>query len=108
MRVFICLIPLLCGCSTPLVRCDAHLLPINPPAAAGSIRAACLHKAADAREHALITAPAIDEYFREAESWDADRAAQYRRSARTAWWVAGAGWVCAVATATGARACSCP
>lgn len=34
MRVFICVIPLLCGCSTPLVRCDANLLPINPPAAA--------------------------------------------------------------------------
>jgi type IV secretion system protein VirB8 len=48
----------------------------------------------------LIAVPGIDEYFREAESWDADRAAQYRRSARTAWWVAGAGWLCAVAVAT--------
>jgi type IV secretion system protein VirB8 len=48
----------------------------------------------------LITAPAISEYFREAESWDADRAAQLRRSTRAAWWVAGAGWVCAVASAT--------
>jgi type IV secretion system protein VirB8 len=47
----------------------------------------------------LIAVAAIDEYFREAESWDADRIAQYRRSARTAWWVAGAGWLCAVATA---------
>jgi type IV secretion system protein VirB8 len=47
----------------------------------------------------LITAPAIQEYFREAESWDADRAAQARRSARTAWWVAAAGWVCAVTSA---------
>ena len=47
----------------------------------------------------MITAPAIQEYFREAESWDADRAAQARRSARTAWWVAGAGWSCAVASA---------
>ncbi|HEY4970103.1 MAG TPA: VirB8/TrbF family protein, partial [Steroidobacteraceae bacterium] len=46
----------------------------------------------------MITAPSIDEYFREAQSWDADRAAQYRRSARAAWWVAGAGWVCAIAT----------
>jgi len=43
----------------------------------------------------MIT-PANQEYFREAESWDADRAAQFRRSARLAWWVAGAGWVCAV------------
>ncbi|MHB8477978.1 MAG: VirB8 family type IV secretion system protein [Steroidobacteraceae bacterium] len=47
----------------------------------------------------MITAPSIDGYFREAQSWDADRAAQYRRSARAAWWVAGAGWMCAVATA---------
>jgi type IV secretion system protein VirB8 len=47
----------------------------------------------------VITAPAIDGYFREAESWDADRAAQFRRSARTAWWVAGAGWSCATASA---------
>jgi type IV secretion system protein VirB8 len=50
-------------------------------------------------ESALITVPAIGEYFREAESWDADRAAQLRRSTRTAWWVAGAGWSCAVASA---------
>jgi len=48
----------------------------------------------------LTTAPALEDYFREAESWDADRTAQYRRSARAAWWVAGAGWLCAVATAT--------
>jgi type IV secretion system protein VirB8 len=39
------------------------------------------------------------EYFREAESWDADRAAQFRRSARVAWRVAAAGWSCAVAAA---------
>ena len=44
----------------------------------------------------MITVPAIGEYFREAESWDADRAAQLRRTARMAWWVAGAGWTCAV------------
>lgn len=31
MRLIFCLIPLLCGCSTPAVRCDAHLKPINPP-----------------------------------------------------------------------------
>ena len=47
----------------------------------------------------MIATPAISEYFREAESWDADRAAQLRRSTRTAWWVAGAGWSCAVASA---------
>ncbi len=33
MRLIVCLIPLMCGCSTPTVRCEAHLLPINPPAA---------------------------------------------------------------------------
>jgi hypothetical protein len=33
MRLIVCLIPLLCGCATPQVRCDAHLQPINPPAA---------------------------------------------------------------------------
>ena len=47
----------------------------------------------------MITAPASLEYFHEARSWDADRAAQFRRSARTAWWAAGAGWLCAVASA---------
>ena len=31
MRSILCLIPLLCGCSAPTVRCDAHLQPINPP-----------------------------------------------------------------------------
>jgi hypothetical protein len=29
MRLIVCLIPLLCGCSTPTIRCDAHLQPIN-------------------------------------------------------------------------------
>lgn len=38
-------------------------------------------------------------YFREAESWDADRAAQSRHSARTAWRVAAAGWLCAGSSA---------
>jgi type IV secretion system protein VirB8 len=42
---------------------------------------------------------ALVAYFNEAASWDADRAAQIRRSRRTAWWVASAGWSCAVATA---------
>lgn len=39
---------------------------------------------------------ALDAYFREAASWDHDRLAQARRTARLAWRVAGAGWVCAV------------
>jgi type IV secretion system protein VirB8 len=50
-------------------------------------------------ENTLSAVQAIEGYFREAESWDADRAAQFRRSARTAWRVAAAGWTCAVATA---------
>ena len=32
MRLIVCLIPLLCACSTPTVRCDAHLQRINPAA----------------------------------------------------------------------------
>jgi type IV secretion system protein VirB8 len=47
----------------------------------------------------VSTSPVLQEYFREAESWDADRSARLRRSAAVAWWVAGAGWVCAVAGA---------
>jgi type IV secretion system protein VirB8 len=42
---------------------------------------------------------ALEGYFRESLSWDADRAAQSMRSARTAWRVAAAGWTCAVASA---------
>ena len=38
----------------------------------------------------------LDAYFREATSWDDDRVAAAHRSARVAWRVAGAGWVCAV------------
>jgi len=34
----------------------------------------------------------LAEYFREAESWDADRVEQSRRSARLSLWVAAAGW----------------
>jgi hypothetical protein len=36
MRVLVCLLALLCGCSTSGVRCDAHLRPINPPGAGGT------------------------------------------------------------------------
>jgi type IV secretion system protein VirB8 len=45
-----------------------------------------------------VTAADCQEYFVMAESWDADRVAQFRRSTRAAWWVAGAGWLCAVAS----------
>jgi type IV secretion system protein VirB8 len=47
-----------------------------------------------------MTAPPVpQEYFRAAESWDANRAAQFERSASVAWCVAAAGWACAVARA---------
>jgi type IV secretion system protein VirB8 len=46
---------------------------------------------------ALPAQPELDSYFREAASWDADRLAAVLRSARIAWRVAGAGWICAVA-----------
>jgi type IV secretion system protein VirB8 len=41
----------------------------------------------------------IQDYFREAESWDADRLEQCRRNVTWAGWVAGAGWICALACA---------
>ena len=43
--------------------------------------------------------PALEAYFAEAASWDADRGAQQRRSLRLLGAVAGAGWLCAIATA---------
>jgi type IV secretion system protein VirB8 len=49
----------------------------------------------------VTTSPVLQEYFDEADSWDADRSARLRRSAALAWWVAGAGWVCAVVSAMG-------
>jgi type IV secretion system protein VirB8 len=50
-------------------------------------------------ERQVSSGSELQEYFREAESWDADRARQFRRSALLAWWVAAAGWTCAVAVA---------
>src|SRR5580698_2924972 len=47
-----------------------------------------------------VTTPSdAQAYFDAAESWDADRVAQFRRNTRIAWRVAGAGWLCAVASA---------
>lgn len=43
--------------------------------------------------------PELDAYYAEAASWDADRVAEQWRSARIAWWVASAGWVCALTVA---------
>jgi type IV secretion system protein VirB8 len=39
----------------------------------------------------------LAEYFQEAQTWDADRNAQLRRSNRVAWCIAAAGWSCAIA-----------
>lgn len=36
--------------------------------------------------------PALEAYFEEAATWDADRMRRAQRSERRAWWVAGAGW----------------
>lgn len=53
--------------------------------------------AAMAREPTSQHADAgLHEYFLQAASWESDRFAQQRRSARTAWRVAAAGWICAV------------
>ncbi len=38
----------------------------------------------------------LDDYFREAASWDADRILQSRRAVKIAWLVAAAGWCCAL------------
>lgn len=50
---------------------------------------------------------ALQAYWAESSAWDADRTTTALRSARHAWWVAGAGWVCAVA-ATAALAMLTP
>jgi type IV secretion system protein VirB8 len=46
----------------------------------------------------MNAAVALEGYFREAASWDADRLTDARKNARTAWRVAASGWVCAVAS----------
>jgi type IV secretion system protein VirB8 len=46
----------------------------------------------------VSTDQALQGYFEEAASWDADRVAQARRSAAVAWRVAAAGWLCALAS----------
>ncbi len=46
-----------------------------------------------------MTTADLDAYFAEARSWDADRSAHFRRSARVAWWAAGAGWLATVSCA---------
>jgi type IV secretion system protein VirB8 len=46
-----------------------------------------------------MSSESLAEYFNAAASWDADRLALAQRSCRRAWQVAGAGWMCALATA---------
>ena len=45
----------------------------------------------------MSTSAGLNEYFREAETWDADRTMQMQRGVRTAWRVAAGGWTCAMA-----------
>jgi len=44
----------------------------------------------------MTAASPLDTYFRDAASWDEDKRALLGRSLRTAWRVAGAGWICAL------------
>jgi hypothetical protein len=57
MRLIVCLIPLLCGCSTPTIRCDAHLQPINRPAPGSAAAAPSGTPGAPAETHAVRRAP---------------------------------------------------
>ncbi len=43
--------------------------------------------------------PVLEAYFAEGATWDADRVAQAHRTTRIAWWVAAAGWTCAISSA---------
>lgn len=47
----------------------------------------------------MTSDPALDSYFAEAASWDADRIEQMHRQSRLAWRAAGAGWMSAIASA---------
>jgi type IV secretion system protein VirB8 len=44
----------------------------------------------------MNTEPELEAYWAEAASWDADRVRMAARSSRRAWWVAAAGWSCAI------------
>ena len=57
MRLVVCLIPLLCGCSTPTIRCDAHLQPINRPAPGSAAAAASGTIVAPTETQAVRRAP---------------------------------------------------
>jgi type IV secretion system protein VirB8 len=51
------------------------------------------------RGHPMNAKAELEEYFREAESWDTNRVEQALRSVKLAGWTAAAGWTCAVACA---------
>jgi type IV secretion system protein VirB8 len=51
------------------------------------------------RRYKVSTRALLDDYVSEARSWDEDRVANQARRQRTAWVVAAAGWLCAVACA---------
>jgi hypothetical protein len=57
MRLIVCLIPLLWGCSTPTIRCDAHLHPINRPTPGSAAAAAATAPSAAAQTHGPRRAP---------------------------------------------------
>jgi hypothetical protein len=57
MRLIVCLIPLLCGCSTPAIRCDARLQPINPPNPGGIATAVVGAPSTDLQTHHARRAP---------------------------------------------------
>ncbi len=73
-----------CASSAP-PRCTGALEPINP------------HPAPRQPQTTATMSDTLDEYFREAVSWDQDRREQAGRSARRAWQVAAGGWLCALA-----------
>jgi hypothetical protein len=57
MRLIVCLIPLLCGCSAPTIRCEAHLQLINRALPGAAAAAAARAPSAAAELHAAPRAP---------------------------------------------------
>jgi hypothetical protein len=68
MRLIVFLLSLLCGCSSPMVRCDAHLKPINPPAAGPAAAAATAASAATAATAASAAGGGVTEVSGTADS----------------------------------------
>lgn len=70
--------------------------PLRDPTAAGILDDAA---GGAGRTGATVKEAALEAYFKEAASWDIDRAAQTVKQSRLAWVIAASGWVCAVAAA---------